>query len=91
MSATGAARPRPRAADDAKAVVLLAVLGALLLGYGAYRNAFVPGVHPANVVHPGAQGPSAAAILEDFPDDPTTNPERARAVNSAAGITPTRR
>jgi hypothetical protein len=70
MSATGAARPRPRAADDAKAVVLLAVLGALLLGYGAYRNAFVPGVHPANVVHPGAQGPSAAAILEDFPDDP---------------------
>lgn len=29
--------------------------------------------------------------LEDFPDDPTTNPERARAVNAAAGITPTRR
>ena len=70
MSATGAARPRPRAADDAKGVGLRAVLGALLLGYGAYRNAFVPGVHPANVVHPGAQGPSAAAILEDFPDDP---------------------
>ena len=63
-------RPRARRADDARAVVLLAVLGALLLGYGAYRNAFVPGTHPANVVHPGAEGPSAAAILEDFPDDP---------------------
>lgn len=29
--------------------------------------------------------------LEDFPDDPTQNPERARAAVSAAGITPTRR
>lgn len=29
--------------------------------------------------------------LEDFPDDPTQNPERARAVIAAAGITPTRR
>ncbi len=29
--------------------------------------------------------------LEDFPDDPTTDPARARAVVSAAGITPTRR
>lgn len=29
--------------------------------------------------------------LEDFPDDPTTDPARARAAVSAAGITPTRR
>lgn len=29
--------------------------------------------------------------LEDFPDDPSQDPERARAVNAAAGITPTRR
>lgn len=29
--------------------------------------------------------------LEDFPDDPTQDPERARAVIAAAGITPNRR
>lgn len=29
--------------------------------------------------------------LEDFPDDPSQDPERAHAVNAAAGITPTRR
>ncbi|MBK6856655.1 MAG: hypothetical protein IPG97_08950 [Microthrixaceae bacterium] len=70
MPATGSAPPRQRSTQDGHAVVLLAVLGALLLGYGAYRNAFIPGVHPANVVNPGAQGPSARAILHDFPDDP---------------------
>ena len=29
--------------------------------------------------------------LEDFPDDPTTDPARARAVIAAAGIVPNRR
>lgn len=29
--------------------------------------------------------------LEDFPADPAADPARARAVNAAAGITPTRR
>ncbi len=63
-------RTRPstrRRAEDARAVLLLAVMGAALLAFGAYRNAFVPGTHPANVLNPGADGPSAAAIAEDFP------------------------
>lgn len=50
-----------------RAVILLATMGALLLGYLVHLNAFVDGTHPANIVHPGADGPSADAILEDFP------------------------
>lgn len=57
-----------RATTDARnAVILLATLGALLLGFLVHRNAFVAGTHPANVVHPGAEGPSARAIESDFP------------------------
>ena len=62
-------RRRP-VSHEARAVLLLAVMGSILIGFGAYQNAFVPGVHPANIVHPGADGPSASAILSDFPDHP---------------------
>lgn len=69
----GGSRPGGSRSDQrhlARSVLLLAVLGTGLLAFLAHRNAFVPGTHPANLVHPGADGPSAAAIRADFPDHP---------------------
>jgi hypothetical protein len=64
---TGATAGERARREQRTAVLLLASLGTLLLGFLAYRNAFAPGTHPANIVHPGAAGPSAAAIEADFP------------------------
>jgi hypothetical protein len=51
-------------------VALLALVAALGLGALVHLNADAPGVHPANLIHPGATGPSAAAVRADFPGHP---------------------
>ena len=50
-------------------ILLLAVLAASLTTALALYDADRPGAHPARIVHPGEDGPSAAVFLEDFPDD----------------------
>lgn len=59
----------PAARRGRTVVLLIAVLGAAVLGSLAWINADAPGTHPANLIHPGADGPSAAAIASDFPGE----------------------
>jgi hypothetical protein len=49
-------------------VVLLALAAATLNAALAVKSAHYPGSHPASIVHPGAQGPSARVLIEDFPE-----------------------
>lgn len=50
-------------------IVLLALVGAALTTSLALYDANRPGQHPARIVHPGADGPSAAVFLRDWPDE----------------------
>lgn len=67
---SASSRVRPAHRQDVLAVLFLALVGALGLGALAWVNADAPGVHPANLVHPGREGPSADALRTDFPDHP---------------------
>ncbi len=50
-------------------VLLFALLAAAFNTTLAIKTANFPGSHPASIIYPGIQGPSARVFLEDFPND----------------------
>jgi hypothetical protein len=48
-------------------VFLLALAGAAFSTTIALKSSYIPGAHPASIIYPGAEGPSARVFLEDFP------------------------
>jgi hypothetical protein len=50
-------------------VLALALGGAAINTTIAVKTAYPPQSHPASIVRPGAEGPSARVFLEDFPND----------------------
>ncbi|HTY62181.1 MAG TPA: hypothetical protein VMG30_07965 [Acidobacteriota bacterium] len=49
-------------------VLLLALVAAAFSTTIAVKSANLPGAHPASIIFPGAEGPSARVFLEDFPN-----------------------